>query len=65
MTKLLCWLKDHPGAGLFSSISGVLQTFIETSTPVLQYLGLLVGLMIGLVTLIIKLRELLRDGNEN
>lgn len=43
-----------------SSVSGVLQTFLDTSTPLLQFMGLLIGVLIGLITLVLKLRELFR-----
>lgn len=60
MPKLFCFLKDHPLLGMLSSVSGVLQTLIETTTPVLQFLGLLLGVIIGLLTVAAKMRELKR-----
>ena len=58
MPKLICFLKDHPLVGMFSSVSAVLQAFIETATPILQFIGLFIGIIIGLLTVIAKLREL-------
>lgn len=58
MHKFVLYLREHPELGIMSSISGVLQTFLDTSTPLLQFLGLLIGVMIGLITLLLKLREL-------
>lgn len=55
--KFAVFLKEHPEYGLFSSVVASVQSFIETSTPVLQYVGLVLGILIGVVTLAIKLRE--------
>lgn len=58
MQKLSIFLREHPGWGMFSSVGGALQALIETSTPILQYLALLIGVGIGLLTLLAKWREL-------
>lgn len=58
MPKLLCFFRDHPLLGMLSSVSGVLQTLMETTTPILQFIGLFIGVLIGLVTLAAKLRDL-------
>lgn len=61
MHKLNLFLREHPGLGMFSSVGGALQTLIETSTPVLQYLALIIGVGIGILTLLIKIKELRRN----
>ena len=63
MSKFIWYLRERPELGILSSISGVLQTFLDTSTPLLQFMGLLIGVLIGLVTLVLKLRELFRKNN--
>ena len=64
MHKFVWYLREHPELGIMSSISGVMQTFLDTSTPILQFLGLLIGVLIGLLTLLLKLRELLRRNEQ-
>ncbi len=61
MQKLNIFLREHPGLGMFSSVGGALQTLISTSTPVLQYLALVIGIGIGILTLLIKIKELRRN----
>lgn len=48
---------------MFSSVGGALQALIETSTPILQYLALVIGVGIGLLTLLAKIKELRNNGN--
>lgn len=61
MHKLTLFLREHPGWGIFSSVGGALQTLIDTSTPILQYLALIIGVCIGVITLLTKWRELRRQ----
>lgn len=65
MHKLNLFLREHPGLGMFSSVGGALQTLIETSTPVLQYLALVIGIGIGILTLLIKIKELRGNTTRN
>ena len=65
MQKLNLFLREHPGLGMFSSVGGALQTLIDTSTPVLQYLALVIGIGIGILTLFIKIKELRRNTTRN
>ena len=60
MPKLLDLLKEYPAFGFLSTTTAALQAFIETSTPVLQFLGLLIGVAIGIITLALKVREITR-----
>jgi hypothetical protein len=50
---------------MFSSVGGALQTLMDTSTPVLQYLALIIGIGIGVITLITKIKELRRNSTRN
>lgn len=65
MHKLNLLLREHPGLGMFSSVGGALQTLIDTSTPVLQYLALVIGIGIGILTLFIKIKELRGNTTRN
>ena len=65
MQKLNLFLREHPGLGMFSSVGGALQTLIDTSTPMLQYLALVIGVGIGILTLLIKIKELRRNTTRN
>ncbi len=65
MHKVTIFLREHPGWGMFSSVGGALQTLMDTSTPVLQYLALIIGIGIGIITLITKIKELRRNSTRN
>jgi hypothetical protein len=56
MSKFLYLLKEHPGFGFLSTVVASLQAFMNTSSPVLQYIGLVIGVAIGAVTLALKIR---------
>ena len=60
MPKFLELLKDNPAYGFLFTTTGALQAFIETSTPILQFIGLVVGVAIGIITFSLKLREVMR-----
>ena len=57
-------LEKHPEIGMVSSISSFFMWFIESSTPYLKYAGILIGLLIGLVTLYIKIVHAVKDTKE-
>ncbi len=54
----LTTLKDHPELGIGAVLTGVLQSVITASTPILQFLGLAIGVTIGAVTLYTKVYDL-------
>ncbi|MDX2000971.1 MAG: hypothetical protein SFW35_00935 [Chitinophagales bacterium] len=58
MHKFSDFLREHPFFGMASALLASMQAFMDTSTPYLQYLALLLGVAIGFVTLLVKLREL-------
>jgi len=58
MHKLVIYLKDHPGMGITTSLLGFMQSFIETSTPYLQYTALMLAVAIGVLTFIAKYKDL-------
>jgi hypothetical protein len=50
-------LSKHPTIGVFSSIGGSILPTIEALTPLLQFSGLVIGLLIGAITLALKINE--------
>jgi len=54
-------LRNHPMIGMGSAAGGSLLPFINTLSPYLQFLGLLIGILIGLFTLAIKWKQLNGD----
>lgn len=57
-SKVELWLTQKPLFGLICSLSSALLSFIADSTPILQYTGLVIGIMIGAITLIGKLKDI-------
>lgn len=64
MHTILCFFKNHPEWGMATSLSAVVQTFIDTSTPVLQYMGLVIGVLIGVLTLYARIRDIRQHGKK-
>lgn len=58
--KLLQFLADKWGIGIVSSVGTAFIPSIDTMTPILQFLGITLGLIIGVLTVIEKFRKLLR-----
>lgn len=50
-------LSKSPEIGVLSSLVATVFPFIETVTPILQVMGLVVGLAIGILTAAIKYKE--------
>lgn len=57
MTKLELMLKRYPNLGLGASAGSGLMSYIDALDPVLRFGALLVGLLIGIVTLLVKMEE--------
>lgn len=57
MTKILLFLETRPLFGLISTGAGVSFPFIETITPILQFFGLLIGVLIGAFTLYFRIMK--------
>lgn len=50
-------LGDHPVLGISSSIGGSTLPFLDLLSPILSISGMIIGILIGIVTLKIKLKE--------
>lgn len=50
-------LRNHPMIGMGSAAGGFLAPFIEAVSPVLQLVALVIGILIGALTLAIKWKE--------
>ena len=52
-------LMNHPSIGMGSSLGGSLLPFVETLNPVIQFCGMCIGLLVGVATLILKVKQLM------
>ena len=52
------FLASHPMVGAGTSIGGSVMQWMEYINPLIRTTGLFVGLTIGIITLIIKIKEL-------
>tara|TARA_R100000808_G_C2067093_1_gene96096 strand:+ start:473 stop:661 length:189 start_codon:yes stop_codon:yes gene_type:complete len=57
MLKMEQLLSKYPILGVFSSIGGSMFPLIERLSPVIQFIGMIVGVFIGIFTLLIKYKE--------
>ena len=57
MEKVEYFLRKHPTLGFVSSFWAFLQPFLDTLTPILQFVALVIGVMIGGITLRLKVME--------
>lgn len=57
MEKVEDFLRKHPTLGFVTSLWAFVQPFLNTLTPILQFVALVVGLMIGCITLRLKIME--------
>lgn len=55
-------LSDHPEIGILGSVGSFLLSLINNLTPVLQFIALIIGVAIGIVTLMIKWRDWRKGG---
>ena len=60
MKDTLEYLGNNPQVGISSSIGGSMLHWLEIVNPLISFLGMLVGLAVGIVTLTIKIKELLK-----
>ena len=58
MNFIYAILDKKPLIGALSAFSGVLIPFIESITPILQFFGVIIGLLIGVMTVIEKRRSI-------
>jgi hypothetical protein len=57
MEKVEDFLRKHPTLGFATSLWAFVQPFMNTLTPILQFIALIIGLMIGAITLRLKIME--------
>lgn len=57
MLRMEQMLSKYPILGVFSSVGGSMFPLIETLSPVVQFIGMIVGVFIGIFTLAIKYKE--------
>ena len=57
MEKVEEFLRKHPTLGFVTSLWAFLQPFLDVVTPLLQFVALVIGVMIGAITLRLKLME--------
>jgi hypothetical protein len=57
MEKVEDFLRKHPTLGFVTSLWAFLQPFLDTLTPLLQFVALVIGVMIGGITLRLKVME--------
>lgn len=56
MNLIYATLDKKPIIGIISSISGSILPFIDSITPVLQFFGVVIGVVIGIMTFAEKIR---------
>jgi hypothetical protein len=57
MEKVEYFLRKHPTLGFVTSLWAFMQPFLDTLTPILQFVALVIGVMIGGITLRLKIME--------
>ena len=57
MRDVLDTLNNEPEIGIFTSLGSGLVYFLDILNPILSFCTLVVGLLIGVVTLLIKIKE--------
>ena len=57
MEKVEDFLRKHPTLGFVTSLWAFLQPFLDTLTPILQFVALVIGIGIGVLTFRLKLME--------
>lgn len=57
MEKVEDFLRKHPTLGFVTSLWAFLQPFLDVVTPLLQFAALVIGVLIGALTLRLKLME--------
>lgn len=66
MKLLLIFLSKHPELGMNASFGAALIAFMNESLPFIQYGGAILGILIGLLTLIGLIKKTFsKDGTSN
>ena len=55
-------LQKHPILGIISSIGVFILPYIEMLSPIIQFFGMIIGVLIGIFTLLIKIKEWKNNG---
>ncbi len=58
MNLILDILGKNPGIGIVLSFGSVALPFINAITPYLQFLGIIIGLLIGILTVYIQIQKI-------
>jgi prepilin signal peptidase PulO-like enzyme (type II secretory pathway) len=65
ITYVNSFLSEKPMVGMYSSFGGFIIPFIDAITPILQFLGVLVGLAVGIITFMVQMKNYRKPRNEN
>lgn len=60
--EIYIFLSRHPMVGSIASIGGIIPSLIENISVYLQFISLLLGVLIGIFTLLIQIKKF-RNGN--
>lgn len=60
MKDTLEYLSSNPHIGISSSIGTSIIHWLDFVNPIISFLGMLVGLAVGVITLILKIKELIK-----
>ena len=63
MNDSLQVLGENPSIGITTTVGSSALYFLEVVNPVLTFISLIIGISVGLVTLIIKLKEWRKSWN--
>ena len=55
-------LQKYPILGIISSFGGCILPYIQTLSPIIQFFGMIIGVLIGIFTLLIKIKEWKNNG---
>lgn len=58
LATMIQTLQENPIIGMISTVVAFTLTFIEESTPIIQWVSAIVFLLIGVITAVLKIYEL-------
>jgi len=56
------YLQKHPILGIATSFGGCILPMIEVLSPLIQFFGMIIGVLIGILTLLLKYKEWRNNG---